>query len=140
MADLAMPATDMQPRIPLWYAMSDIILPTRSTFVITVIMMHQLLGIFVCLVSAGAFIVRYDIPTFGQAIGYLAFGLAFVITGLIVGQMLEASIVELLLLEKWNFNLSLMAIGYSAIASGLVGIYAAVKQITNGDQDQEPGT
>lgn len=140
MADLAMPATDMQPRIPLWYEMSDIIQPTRSTFAVTVIMMHQLLGIFICLVSAGAFIVRYDIPSFGQAIGYLAFGLAFVITGLIVGQMLEASVIELLLLAKWNFNLSLMAIGYSAIVSGVVGIYAAVKKTVDGNEDQEPGS
>ena len=102
--------------------------------------MHQLLGIFVCLVSAGAFIVRYDIPSFGQAIGYLAFGLAFVITGLIVGQMLEASIIELLLLQKWNLNLSLMAIGYSAIASGVAGIYVAIRKTTDGNQDPESGT
>ena len=92
-------------------------------------MAHQLLGIFICVASAGAFIIRYDIPSFGQAIGYLTFGLAFVITGLIAGQMLEASVIELLLLEKWNFNLSLMAIGYSAIVSGIAGIYIAIKKL-----------
>lgn len=99
-------------------------------------MLHQLLGIFVCVVSAGAFIVRYGIPSFGQALGYLAFGLGFVIIGLIVGQMLEASILELLFLAKWNFNLSLMAIGYSAVASGLVGIYVSIQELRNKTKEQ----
>ena len=98
-------------------------------------MAHQLLGIFICVGSAGAFIIRYGIPSIGQAIGYLTFGLAFVITGLIMGQMLEASVMELLLLEKWNFNLSLMAIGYSAIASGIAGIYCAIKKFIDDAQN-----
>lgn len=104
------------------------------------VMMHQLLGIFVCVVSTGAFIIRYDIPTFGQAIGYLTFGLAFVFTGVIAGQMLEASVIELLILEKWNFNLSLMAIGYSAIASGVAGIYIAIKKLLDGRNNPESST
>jgi hypothetical protein len=100
-------------------------------------MAHQLLGIFICVVSAGTFIIRYDIPSFGQAIGYLTFGLAFVITGLIAGQMLEASVIELLLLEKWNFNLSLMAIGYSAVVSGIAGIYTSIKKWIDAAQNSK---
>jgi len=49
-----------------------------------------------------------------------------------MGKMMKASTISLLLLEEWNFNLSLMAIGYSAIVSGLIGIGTALYNIFPG--------
>jgi hypothetical protein len=92
----------------------------------------QLLGILVCIISAGVFLVRYGIPTLAQALGYIAFGAIFVVAGVVTGKMLDASLVELLLLAKWNLNLSLMAIGYSALVSGLVGLYVALREMLGG--------
>ncbi|HEC17228.1 MAG TPA: hypothetical protein ENI99_11760 [Sedimenticola sp.] len=90
-------------------------------------LLHQALGIFVCIVSAGVFISRYGIPPAGTAIGYLAFGTGFVAAGVGMGKMMDADILGLLVLEQWNFNLSLMAIGYSAAASGIAGISVALR-------------
>ena len=89
-------------------------------------LLYQLFAIFVCIVSAGVFIVRYGIPTLAQALGYVGFGAIFVFAGVGTGKMLDASVMELLFLAKWNLNLSLMAIGYSALVSGLVGLYVSL--------------
>ncbi len=96
-------------------------------------LLHQLLGILVCVISAGVFIHRYDIPTPGLAVGYLAFGSGFVAAGVITGKMLDVEPLSLLLLEHWNINLSLMAIGYSAVASGLLGLYTAIRRFLKGE-------
>lgn len=96
-------------------------------------LLYQLFGVFVCIVSAGVFIVRYGIPTPGHALGYLGFGSIFVVAGVVTGKMLDASVMELLFLAKWNLNLSLMAIGYSAVASGLVGLYVAINGFFRGE-------
>jgi hypothetical protein len=101
-------------------------------------LLFQLLGIFVCIVSAGVFIVRYGIPSLGQALGYLGFGAIFVIAGVVTGKMLNASIMGLLLLAKWNLNLSFMAIGYSALASGSLGLYVAVRDFLRGETSGAP--
>ncbi len=90
-------------------------------------LLHQLLGIAVTLISTGVFIVRYDIPSVGFSFVYLAFGAGFVAAGVAMGKMLDARTLDLLLLREWNFNLSLMAIGYSAIFSGIIGIGAALR-------------
>lgn len=99
-------------------------------------MLHQLIGIVVVIVSAGVFISRYGVPTAGLAFVYLLFGSVFVAVGVVMGQMLETSLLSLLLLERWHFNLSLMAIGYSALAAGFVGLAKAVRDIfsTSGDK------
>jgi len=89
-------------------------------------LLHQLLGIAVTLISAGVFVVRYGIPSTAMSFGYLAFGTGFVATGVVMGKMMQASTSSLLLLEEWNFNLSLMAIGYSAMFSGIIGIGVAL--------------
>gem|GEM_PF-1966464 len=99
-------------------------------------LLHQLLGIAVTLVSAGVFIVRYDIPSTGISFVYLAFGTGFVAAGVAVGKMMQVSTISLLLLEEWNFNLSLMAIGYSAIFSGIIGIGVALRNLLQPDKEQ----
>ncbi len=91
--------------------------------------MHQLLGLFVVIVSIGVFLDRYGVPTFGLALVYLLFGGLFVVIGVVLGQMYELSVWELLILKQWGINLSLLAIGYSAVVSGLVGIGSAVLPI-----------
>jgi len=87
---------------------------------------HQVLGIAVTLISTGVFIIRYDVPSTGMSFVYLAFGTGFVAAGVAVGKMMQASTISLLLLQEWNFNLSLMTIGYSAIFSGIIGIGLAL--------------
>ena len=95
-------------------------------------LLHQLLGIFVCIVSAGVFVSRYGIPSAGTAIGYLAFGTGFVAGGVVMGKMMDASTLSLLILKEWNFNLSLMAIGYSAVVSGIIGLFIAIRRFFQG--------
>lgn len=96
-------------------------------------LLHQLLGILVCVISAGVFLQRYGIPALGAAIGYLAFGIGFVAVGVVTGKMLDVDPLSLLILEHWNLNLSFMAIGYSAIVSGLVGLYTAIRGFLKGE-------
>jgi len=98
-------------------------------------LLHQLLGIAVTLISAGVFVVRYGIPSTGMSFGYLAFGTGFIIAGVAMGKMMKASTASLLLLEEWNFNLSLMAIGYSAMFSGIIGIGVALYNIFQHKED-----
>jgi len=100
-------------------------------------LLHQLLGIAVTLISAGVFVVRYGIPSTGMSFGYLAFGTGFVIAGVAMGKMMQASTVSLLLLEEWNFNLSLMAIGYSAMFSGIIGIGVALYNLFQHKEDTQ---
>jgi len=88
--------------------------------------LHQLLGITITLISTGVFIVRYDIPSVGMSFVYALFGLAFIAAGIATGKMMQVSTMSLLLLKEWNFNLSFMAIGYSAIFSGIIGIGSAL--------------
>ncbi len=89
-------------------------------------LLHQLLGITVTLISTGVFIVRYDIPSIGMSFVYMVFGLAFVAAGIATGKMMQTSTISLLLFKEWNFNLSFMAIGYSAIFAGAIGIGVAL--------------
>ncbi len=92
-------------------------------------LLHQLLGIIVTLISTGVFIVRYDIPSTGMSFVYMTFGAGFVAAGVAMGKMMHASTTSLLLLEEWNFNLSLMTIGYSAILAGIIGIGATLRNL-----------
>jgi hypothetical protein len=102
-------------------------------------LLHQLLGIAVTLISAGVFVIRYGIPSTGMSFVYLTFGAGFVLAGVAMGKMMKASTISLLLLEEWNFNLSLMAIGYSAVISGLLGIGIALYNIfPHKDEDTQP--
>ena len=92
-------------------------------------LLHQLLGIAVTLISTAVFIVRYDIPSTGMSFVYMIFGTGFIAAGVAMGKMMQASTTSLLLLETWNFNLSLMTIGYSAIFAGIIGIGAALHNL-----------
>ncbi len=85
-------------------------------------MWYQLFGIFVVVASSVAMIDRYGVPSIGLSLVYLLFGTAFVIFGVMVGQMQDADLLSLLLLQEWGINLSLMGIGYAAIVAGLVGL------------------
>ncbi len=89
-------------------------------------LLHQLLGITITLISTGVFIVRYDIPSVGMSFAYMLFGAGFVVAGIATGKMMQVSTINLLLLETWNFNLSFMTIGYSAICAGIIGIAVAL--------------
>ncbi len=92
-------------------------------------MWEQLFGIFVVVASAIAMIDRYGVPSIGMALVYLAFGILFVAFGVMVGQMLDADLLSLLLLQEWGINLSLMGIGYAAMVAGLVGMLAPVYRL-----------
>ncbi len=100
-------------------------------------LLHQLLGITITLISTGVFIVRYDIPSTGMSLGYLAFGTGFVAAGVAMGKMMQASTISLLLLQEWNFNLSLMAIGYSVMFSGIIGIGTAIYNLFQRTKEEE---
>lgn len=101
--------------------------------------MHQLLGLSVCVVCVAVFLVRYGIPKAGTALGYITFGGCFLLFGVLTGSTLETDISGLLLLERWNINLSFISIGYAAMASGLVGLAVALRDIFRG-VPPAPGT
>ena len=85
------------------------------------VLVDQIIGITATLISSGVFLERYGVPDPGASIGYLLFGLLFVTFGVFIGKMLDASTLELLLLQEWNVNISLMVIGYTTIIASLVG-------------------
>jgi len=87
----------------------------------------QLIGIIATIVSAGVLLEREGIPGLGISLGYLLFGLLFVTLGLFIGNMIDTSIINLLLLKEWNINISLMVIGYATIITGLVGGWVSIQ-------------
>ncbi len=78
----------------------------------------------VVVISSVMLIERYGVPSPGQSVIYLLFGALFVLFGVMVGKMHEADVWSLLLLREWGINLSLMGIGYAAMAGGVVGLAA----------------
>ncbi len=92
-------------------------------------MWYQLFGIFVVIASSVAMIDRYGVPSVGLSIVYLLFGALFIFFGVMVGQMQDADLLSLLLLREWGINLSLMGIGYAAMAAGLIGLLARLSSL-----------
>ena len=97
-------------------------------------MWYQLFGIFVVTASSVAMIDRYGVPSVGLSLVYLLFGALFVLFGVMVGQMQDADLSSLLLLQEWGINLSLMGIGYAAIVAGVVGLLAPVWRLLRSSQ------
>ncbi len=89
--------------------------------------MDQLIGIIATIVSAGVLLEREGVPGLGISLGYLFFGLLFVTLGLFIGNMIDTSIINLLLLKEWNINISLMVIGYATIITGLAGCWVMIR-------------
>ncbi len=72
---------------------------------------------------------RYGMPSIGLSVVYILFGVVFVVFGIMIGKMLDTDTLSLLLLQKWGVNLSLMAIGYTVIITGVVGLAAPVYRL-----------
>ncbi len=98
--------------------------------------MDQLIGIVATIISAGVLIEREGIPGIGISLGYLFFGLLFVTLGLFIGNMLDTSIINLLLLKEWNINISLMVIGYATIITSLVGCWVSIRKALQARQEK----
>lgn len=104
-------------------------------------MLDQLIAVTATVISSGVFLDRYGIPGPGAAVGYFLFGVLFVTLGVFIGKMLDATILNLLIMREWNVNISLMVIGYSTIIAALVGWGAKIKELisdSDGDESQQP--
>lgn len=96
--------------------------------------MDQLIGLVATIVSAGVLLEREGVPGLGIALGYLLFGLLFVTLGLFIGNMIDTSMLNLLLMKEWNINISLMVIGYATIITGLIGCWVSIRALFHAKQ------
>jgi len=96
--------------------------------------LDQLIGIAAVIISSFVLVERYGVPDTGTAFGYFLFGVLFVTLGVFIGKMLDASVLQLLLLAEWNLNISLMVIGYSTIIAALLGWGSRAFRMAEGDR------
>jgi drug/metabolite transporter (DMT)-like permease len=97
--------------------------------------LNEIVGFAATVISSFVLVERNGIPEAAASAGYFLFGLLFVVLGVFTGKMLDATVWELLLLRKWNINLSLMVIGYSAVIVSLLGWGKAVLKGCSPDPD-----
>jgi len=99
--------------------------------------LNEIVGFVATIISSFVLVERNGIPETAVSAGYFLFGVLFVVLGVFTGKMLDASVLELLLLSKWNINLSLMVIGYSAVIVSFLGWGKAVVRACSPGSDED---